>query len=90
MGRFGMLKCANNFSYGHGTKMCDKCNVVDNESHRINDCEKWADTNLANRSQKVTFDDIYLDDNERCLKVVEIILTLWDLENGKNEMRKPV
>ena len=24
MGRYKMLKCANNFSYGHGTKICDE------------------------------------------------------------------
>ena len=88
MGRYGMLKCSNNFSYGHGTKICDRCTVIDDENHRINDCVKWEATNLVNSSQKITFEDIYLDDNERCLKVVDKILSMWDLENGKNEMRQ--
>ena len=87
MGRYGMLKCANNFSYGHGTKICDKCTVVDDENHRISVCEKWKDTNLVHSSEKLAFDDIYLDDYERCAKVVQRILSTWDLENGRNEMR---
>ena len=87
MGRYGMLKCANNFSYGHGTKLCDKCKVIDDEDHRINDCIKWERTNLVNSTERVSFCDIYLDDYERCLKVVQTIISMWDLENGKNEMR---
>ena len=90
MGRYGMLKCANNFSNGHGTKMCDMCKVKDDEDHRINACGKWEGINLINSSPKVTYDDIYHDDYERCLVVVETVLRLWDLENGKNEMRRPL
>ena len=85
MGRYGMLKCANNFSNGHGTKMCDKCKVIDNEDHRIIDCTKWEGVNLINKSQRLSFNDIYLDNYEQ---VVETILSLWDFENGKNVMRR--
>ena len=88
MGRYGMLKCANNFSHGHGTKMCNLCNITDDESHRINSCPQWESINLCNNPCKITFDDIYHDNYERCLAVVETILNMWDLENGKNEMRR--
>ena len=88
MGRYGMLKCANNFSNGHGTKLCDRCKVIDNEDHRINDCTKWEGVNLVDKSRGITLDDIYFDDYDRCLAVVETIHSLWDLENGKNEMRR--
>ena len=88
MGRYGMLKCAANFSHGHGTKLCDICKVTDNEDHRINACSKWAQINLVNSGSKVRFSDIYHDDYDLCLKVVGTILTMWDLENGKNEMCK--
>ena len=90
MARYGMLKCANNYSNGHGTKLCEKCNVLDDESHRINDCKKWDGINVANSREKIMFGDIYLDDYERCLKVVERVLLMWDLENGKNEMRSSI
>ena len=88
MGRYGMLQCAANFSHGHGTKLCDICKVTDNEDHRMNACSKWAQINLVNSGSKVRFSDIYHDDYDLCLKVVETILSMWDLENGKNEMRK--
>ena len=41
-----MLKCANNFSTGHGTKACDVCKVIDDEDQRINRCRKWDRINL--------------------------------------------
>ena len=87
MGRYGMLKCANNFSNGHGTKKCDVCNVIDNEDHRINDCSKWESINLVNSTSRICFDNIYMDEYQSCNAVVEVILLLWDLENGKNEMK---
>ena len=66
------------------------CNVLDDESHRINDCKKRDGINVANSREKIMFGDIYLDDYERCLKVVERVLLMWDLENGKNEMRSSI
>ena len=82
-----MLKCANNLSNGQGTRMCEICGIPDNESHRINYCKKWHQTNLYESIDKIDFNDIYCNDTEKCLAIVKIVLTLWDLENGKNEMR---
>lgn len=87
MGRFHMLKCANNFSTGFGSKLCAECNIIDSEDHRINACKRWSNINLCNSQTKLNFDDIYSEDTVKCLKVVETILSLWDLENGRNEMR---
>ncbi len=72
---------------GYGSKACNRCNEVDNEDHRINHCPRWEMINLLKSDQKIVFDDIYSDDTEKCLAVVKIILSMWDLENGKNEMR---
>ena len=83
-----MLQCANNFSCGFGTKMCNTCNVVDNEEHRINDCAKYKNINLFHSTKKITYDDIYSDDVANCYAIVERIVSMWDLENGKNEMRQ--
>ena len=38
---------------------------------------------------KLTFDDIYASDVDKNLHVVKTILSVWDLENGRNEMRIP-
>ena len=73
MGRYGMLKCANN---GHGTRMCEVCGELDNESHRINHCRRWHRTNLCESIDKIDFNDIYSNDTEKCLAVVKIVLSL--------------
>ena len=60
-----------NFSKkNHGTRNCDVCNVVDDESHRMNECIKWGGINLADKTEKISFNDIYLDDYNRCLVVI--------------------
>ena len=90
MGRFGMLKCASNFHNGFGTKICDECKVNDDESHRINDCRKWQGMNRYGADNKIDYSDIYSNDTAKCFAIVQIILSMWDLESGKNEMRKMV
>ena len=87
MGRFGMLKCASNYHNGFGTKICDECKVKDDEAHRINYCKKWQSINLYAVDDKIDYNDIYSGNTDKCFAVVQIILALWDLENGKNEMR---
>ena len=87
MGKFRMLHCAANFSDGHGGKMCQECNVIDDEDHRINSCAKWADINLYNALNKLDFECIHSSDISESIEVVKVILNMWDLENGKNCMR---
>ena len=87
MGRFGMLKCASNFHNGFGSKICNECKVKDDENHRINNCVKWQGTNRYGKMDKIVYNDIYSNDTEKCFEVIRIILSLWDLESGKNEMR---
>ena len=83
-----MLQCANNFSTKYKTKMCNDCGVTDDESHRINDCVKWEGINLKGAGYRINFDDIYTDDAEKCQIVLGQIIGMWDLINGKNEMRR--
>ncbi len=81
-----MLKCANNFSYGSGGKLCNDCAVVDDENHRINHCKKWESVNLYNERDKTKFDDIYSEEPDRCHAVISTVLSVWDLDNGRNDM----
>ena len=87
MGQYGMLQCANNFSCGFGTKTCTVCKVIDDEEHRINDCVKYQDVNLFHSTDKIKYGDIYSNDTAECFAVVERIISMWDLENGRNKMR---
>ena len=82
-----MLECGSNYK-GTMKEICNECQTIDNEDHRINNCPKWEYVNFCNDKCKINFDDIYSDNYERCLEVVESILRMWDLENGKNEMRR--
>ena len=86
MGRYGMLDCRANFSNGYGDKMCDLCGMIDDEKHRMNECEKYKGVNHCDDQHKISFDDIYHDDMERVKPVIDSILTMWDLKNGKNKM----
>ena len=87
MGRYGMLQCAANFSDGYGGKDCRKCWVEDNEQHRMNQCPEWRDINMLNQDKPVDFNEIYSEEKENVTKVVDMIISMWDLGNSKNCMR---
>ena len=87
MGRYGMLQCAANYSTGYATKDCRECGVTDDENHRMNYCTLWRDVNLYAVNEKMNFDDIYSDEYAKSLKIIECVLLMWDLGNGKNTMR---
>ena len=87
MGRFGMLQCAANFSSGNGGKNCRVCKVPDDEGHRINECPLWKDINLSESHEKIDFAQINSFDMNYIMRVIRIILSMWDLGNGRNEMR---
>ena len=88
MGRYGMLQCANNFANSYGGKMCRECKVTDDEQHRINDCLTWEGINLRGTLRRIAYDDIYSVDTDIVMGVVEVIMSMWDLANGKNQMRE--
>ena len=49
--------------------------------------KKWRRTNLCDNDGKISFSDIFSDDDEKVDSVIRVILSVWDFENGKNEMR---
>ena len=53
MGRYSMLQCAANFKGTYGGKNCKTCNVVDDESHRMNDCKMWERTNWYGKEENL-------------------------------------
>ena len=81
-----MLQCGANFERSYGGKFCKDCGVVDDESHRINYCRNYETVNLYNCTERLNCELIYTED--RCMQVVERVLIMWDLVNGKNRMRE--
>ena len=82
-----MLQYKANFSNGSKDKECSVCHLLDDENHRINDCILFKDINLYHSDSKINFVDIYSESITVALKVIEIVLRMWDLGNGKNAMR---
>ena len=79
-----MLSCGNNFKNMYGTKDCELCGEVDDESHRINVCKKWENVNWLGSEEKFDFNDVYSDKRETLNIAAGALLKIWDLENGKN------
>ena len=86
MGRYGMLNCRANFSMSNGGKLCWERNVMDNECRRINDCVLYRGMNLLDNDERLDFNLVY-SEGEELKNVLKVILSMWDLEHGKNNMR---
>ena len=87
MGRYGMLCCGANFAMGYGSKNCAQCLKLDDVDHRINYCPKYTETNLSGNEDKMEIEMLYSDDIEKVRPVITQILSMWDLEHGRNIMR---
>ena len=79
--RFGMLECGKNFK-GTLKEMCTKCNTLDDESHRLNFCEKLKDINLCNSEQKANFNDIYSNDVRVVKGISACIEKVWNVKTA--------
>ena len=87
MARYGMLDCAANYRGKYGTNLCTQCKVIDDENHRINFCKRWQNINLYRTDYILNFDTIFSDNIEEIRQMSDCLESIWNLENGKNEMR---
>ena len=87
MGMFRTLECATNYKHGYGGEICKTCSVIDDENHRINKCSRFKETNLYHSPLEYDFYGIYTDDDDNVDRTIEVIGHIWNLENGRNEMR---
>ena len=88
MGRYGMLNCARNYKTKYKTDICPKCDKMDDENHCINECPKWGNVNRYGRQDKIDFNKIYTDDAGELMIIADEIHKIWQIEYGKNEIRK--
>ena len=86
MGQSQMLQCANNYKAAYLDNQCIECKVVDDEQHRISECKLWKEINLFGNEERINFSDIYNEETESLMRIVDVILKIWNLKNGKNEM----
>ena len=73
---------------GYGGKLCNVCDVEDDETHRINACVKFGDLNRYRELDKIDFEMIYSDDWDKVMPVICSILSIWDLEHGRNKIKE--
>ena len=84
--RYGMLECGQNFK-GTISSQCLRCDVPDNENHRLNVCPNYSNINFVNDDQKIPFDSIYSDNVETLRVIILRINQLWNLKNGHGSMK---
>ena len=87
MSRFAMLDCANNYETKYKGKNCQICKCLDDECHRINDCMKFKDVNMFDKSERVDFGKVFESDPETLTSIARTVLSIWDIENGRNTMK---
>ena len=68
------------------TTNCDTCLVLDDEAQRINDCKKYEKTNLYFSERNFDFQCIHSNDKQILDRIELVILSLWDLNNNKNQL----
>ena len=80
-----MLECGNNYK-GTMKQICETCNCVDDESHRLNVCIKWRGKNLFDSNEKIDFNDIYSNDANVLRNIIPHIQKLWNMKNAHGTM----
>ena len=83
--RFRMLECGKNFK-GTLRETCNECNCIDDENHRLNNCNKYAST--MKDHPHVNFDDIYSNDVSVIRNVIYAIEKIWNTSNSHGTVRR--
>ena len=85
--RYGMLECGPNFEGTHNP-ICQTCDVLDDESHRLNYCPKWNDPDDIETRDLIDFDAIYSSDIETIRPIIREINRLWNTKCANGSMIK--
>ena len=83
--RYRMLECGTNFK-GTIKELCNNCNVLDDETHRLNYCEKYKTVNYYESDLKVDFNDIYSADIHTLRVLLPKIEKVWNTKNANGSM----
>ena len=67
--------------------MCEQCNNIDDEHHRINHCPKWKENNLAEMDDKIDFNLIYANDIVVIRSIIPLIECIWNTKTAHGTMK---
>ena len=76
-----MLECGKNFK-GSLREICQVCNMLDNENHRLNYCSKFRLVNCYDSDEKVPFENIYSTDVATVKQAIKVIEKLWNTRSA--------
>ena len=71
------------------TENCKSCKVVDDENHRLNNCDLWRERNYLDKNYKANFNDIYSNDFVVLNKSIMEIQSVWALQYTSGRMKRP-
>ena len=86
MARYGVLECGSNYK-GTMREMCDMCNCIDNEDHRLNYCIRLRLTNLYESIEKIEFNKIYSENIVDIRSVTKSVEKVWNTHTANGSMR---
>ena len=81
MARYGVLECGKNYK-GTMREICDTCNCIDDENHRLNYCIKWRNMNLYESTEK-----LYSDSLVDIRHITDMIEKVWNTHTANGSMR---
>ena len=85
--RFGMLECGKNFK-GTIRENCTKCEIFDDENHRLNHCPMYSSVNLFDSQLKANFNDVFSSDMNTVKSIIKHIEKVWDVTNAHGNIYK--
>ena len=81
LARFRMLECGKNFR-GKFSELCTECNLIDDETHRLNFCPRFKMTNQCESTEKFVYSDVFSDDVESVKTIIKAIMKVWNIKHG--------
>ena len=68
------------------SEMCNDCQKVDDEDHRLNHCPKYREINQYNHETNIDFRDIFSNDMNTLRDVLPSVKNVWNTKNAHGSM----
>ena len=81
----GMLECGKNMK-GTISEICKDCQILDDESHRLNNCKKWV-VRDDNRGD-LNFQNVYDSDVGVVNNIIDEIEKVWETKFANGRMKR--
>ena len=82
-----MLHCGKNFK-GTMSEVCDECQKIDDEDHRMNHCPKYHENNHYNHETNIDFKNIFSNDANVLRDILPSIKKVWNTKTANGSMNE--